>query len=318
MTSSLTMAADWLAVPFTSQGYLSVTEHRDKVQENEDADTLKKWTICLAAELCYAALFVAGLVETAVRAFFATLTHLIFAIVPISLREKLVTQNSGRIDQTLIALLNTSSYLAAKTTLASLSSLFVNFCVTSVKKREPLDPQIKAAVEAIQITRTECLEKKYEIFSTDTLANGSAGGVTLTAYSYLTAFRDGQSNESLLVTLGRRITAEVGYIALAIVGVVEIVARAALAVITHLLLSFTTEYCRQFVKDKDNIRELIREIPIISIYSVAVATCMSAANVVNNIWSSSLHKQSNLSCQLQKDLAALEKISGMVQEYERR
>jgi hypothetical protein len=290
------MAADWLAVPFTSRGYLWVTDHRDEVQENQEAGTLKKWTICLGAELYYAALFVAGLAETAVRAFFATLTHLIFAIVPISLREKIPKAENVRIDQILISLLNTSSYVAAETTLASLSSLFVNFCVTSVKKREALDAQMRLAATVSENTIHTCLDKRDKIFSWYTIANSLTYGVTTTAYLHLTAFRDGKRNDSLLVTLGRRITAEIGYTALAIVGVVEIVARAALALIGHLLLSFTTESCREFIKEKK-----IRGILTGCIDPLAVTTCLSAANLVNNIWSSSLDKQSNLSEQLKQD-----------------
>jgi hypothetical protein len=285
-----------------------VTEHRDEVQKNDEAGTLKKWTICLAAELCYAALFVAGLAETAVRAFFATLTHLIFAIVPISLREKIPKAENVRIDQMLITLLNTSSYFAAETTLASLSSLFVNFCVTSVKKREAIHVEMELAAEASQITIHTCLDKRDKIFSWYTIANSLTYGVTTTAYLHLTAFRDGNQNDSLLVILGRRITAEIGYIALAIVGIVEIVARAALALIAHLLLSFTTESCRELMKEEDGtIGEKLRDLLTGSIYSIAVTTCMSTANLVNNIWSSSLDKQNNLVKQFIEDENALKK-----------
>jgi hypothetical protein len=308
------MPGSWLGVSFTSQAYLWVTDHRDEVQENQEAGTLKKWTICLGAELYYAALFVAGLAETAVRAFFSTLTRLIFAIVPISLREKLPKEKGDRIDRTLITLLNTSSYLAAKTTLASLSSLFLNFCVTSVKKREDINKQIRVEANMPQNMKTP-LEKPGKIFICDTILNTFIFGGTTTAYSHLTAFRDGKQNDSLLVTLGRRVTAEIGYIALAIVGVVEIVVRAPLAVIAHLLLSFTTEPCIEFMRDKPdeiNIREVMelgeamKRILTSSIYSVVVTTCMSAANVVNNIWSSSLHVQNDLSKQLENDNKGLE------------
>lgn len=295
METCLDTTKAWFAVPFTATGYLKITEYRDQIQKDEETGNLKKFAVCLAAELGYAALLIAGITETVVRTFFAALAYMAFSLTPISLREKL-SVNQKRVDLILLSLLTTSSYLSAQIALASASNLLVNFCAKSVQERQKIYEQIDFTQQMLKEIK-KMLRKNSDSSITNILIEDLVYGITTKAYFQLTRFRDGNQDESLLTTAGRRITAELGYATLAVVGIVEIVIRTAFAAIAHLYMTCATEFCREYGNRGSMGTSLPEEIRIaltFSIYPVAVTTCVSVANLVNNFWSTSLLAQNNL------------------------
>lgn len=142
----------------------------------------------------------------------------------------------------------------------------------------------------------------------DIICNVIQAGVTNSAYAFLTKFRDGEEDDGLLITAGRRFVAEIGYAGLIVAGVIETVVRTLLAAIVHVFFQMAPLSLRKGMttqRNKYSFPERIdREVLAMlnaSAYITAITTLTCATNLINNICITKLFKHNGFHKQLDTD-----------------